>query len=310
MKSILLSVIPIIAVCAWSANAEDATGSKIVRSVDGIGVVSIKQVPTVMRMTIQFKETGKDLTEALSILKTKRDAAKAQLIKLGAKEDSILQGPATLLGEDAQGGRMSVRAMMMAARGGNSKKKKKAVATKVSVGGSLRCEWALPSGSPEDLLEFVLSTKEKISAADLTGQKEQKKLSAEEQEELEELEMMQREMGENPSAIPGEPAFVFLAKVSPDDQQKAQTAAFQKARAQAEKLVMAAGAKLGKLHTLQSNQHATSAIQMMAYRQYGMGGDEQSDDDTSEESEEIGKSATCTAIKFTFSVQATFEINE
>lgn len=278
------------------------------RTVSGTGSVIVKQMPTTMRMSIQFKETGKDLTDALKNLKDRREAAKAQLVKLGAKSDSMREGAPANVADDPQ----AAQAMMMMANARPGGKKKKAAApAKVTISARLSCEWPLPSGSMEEVMLFAQTVKDKVQAADLAGQKEQKKTTAEEQEEMEEMEMFQRQYGGRSEAKPGEPSYVYLAKISADDQQKARAAAFKKARLQAVQLADAAGTKLGKLRTLQSNSENASAYQMMAYNRYRNGEDEEeSGDDDDADDEQLGKSPVCAKVPFAFVIHAAFDINE
>ncbi len=49
---------------------------------------------------------------------------------------------------------------------------------------------------------------------------------------------------------PGEPIFVYVGKISPEDRSRALAAAFAKARQEAEQLSKAAGAELGPLQSL------------------------------------------------------------
>jgi hypothetical protein len=255
-------------------------------------------------MSIQFRETGKDLESAMKNLTDRRDAAKAQLMKLGAKENSFRSTDVKLAAEDPR------TAMMMNVGRQAGKKKKKATASKVTIVTSTSCEWALPQGSADELLTFVQTTKDKVQTADLAGQKEQKKLSAEEQEEAEEMEILQQQFGNSAATKPGEPRFVFLAKISAEEQQKARTAAYKKAHVRADHLANAAGKKLGKLHSLTSSGDESTAMQMMAYRRYQMGDGDESEEESSDDGEEegVGMSPSCTSVKFTYSVHAAFEL--
>ena len=293
------TIAAIVSLLTTFASAEDA------RTVTGSGKVVVKQMPTTMRMSIQVRESGKDVADALKSLKERRDAATATLVKLGAQKESIREGAPSIQGDDPR------TAQMMAMRhgpGGGGTRKQKTGAVKVTLTGRLTAEWPLPEGKIEDSLKVALGVKDKLAMADLAGQKPKKKLTPEEQEEVEEMELLQQEYGQQPEAKFGEPAYLFLARISPDDAQQARAASFQKACKEADQLVTAAGHKLGKLRSLQS--HGGLNNELLNYGAYGgQGGQDAGEiDDTDDEA--IGKSPQHGAIPFTFAVMATFDIDE
>ena len=276
------------------------------RVVTATGRVTLKQMPTSMRMAIQFKETGKDVAEALKNLKDRRDAAIATLIKLGAVKDSIREGIPGAVGEDPQSARMI--AMMQRHNPGAAPKKKKGAA-KVTLTGSLTAEWELSGDKLEETLKLIQSIKDKIAAAELAGPSSKKKLTPEELEEMEEAEMLQQEMGIHGEHKVGEPSYAFTVRISEDEAQKARAAAFQKAKRQAEKLVASAGRRLGKLRGLQS--HGESGLheqfQIDGYLPHGAGGSMADSDDVDEL---LVKSHTFGKIPYVVAVQAMFDIDE
>lgn len=283
--------------------AQDEIGSSSSRIVSATGTVIVKQAPTFMRMTIQFKETAKDLSSALKNLKDRRDAAKSQLLKFGAQESSFREGDPGLSAEDPRMANMMARA--------TGKKKKKETASKATVTGTLSCQWALPAGNIDETLQFVQTTKEKVQAANLAGQSDQKKVSAEEQEEIEEMEMMQQRFGNSPEVKPGEPRFLFLATISAGEQQKARAAAFKKAKQKAEQLATAAGKTLGKLHSVHSNSDGNYNMNFMSYQRYPMDDEGSAEDQADDvDDEEVGKSPVFAKVRFVFSVSANFDVKD
>lgn len=304
MKTIVVAVLTMLILQHRSAVAQDASESQAV--VSGTGTVVARELPMTMRVSIQFKETGKDLAEALKTLKDRRAAASSQFVKLGASKESLREGPPALMGEDPQSARQM--AMMMNHRGS---RKKKAAAAKVTVMGSVNAEWSLPKGGIEELLLFVQPLKDKLNAADLAGQKEKKKLTAEEEEEQEEMELLQQQMGESSDAMKsGEPRYIFIARLSEAEQKKLRAAAFQKAREQAEQLAVASGRKLGKLRGL--NAHGDLSGQgYNSYLRFGDNNDGSSADDTDsadQDDEGIIQSPVCGRIRHAFTIGATFDI--
>ncbi|MEI8382642.1 MAG: SIMPL domain-containing protein [Planctomycetota bacterium] len=276
------------------------------RVVTATGRVTLKQMPTSMRMSIQFKETGKDVTEALKNLKDRRDAATATLIKLGAVKNSIREGIPGTVGEDPQSARMM--AMMQRHNPGAVPKKKKGAA-KVTLTKSLSAEWELSGDKLEETLKLIQSIKDKIAAAELAGPSSKKKLTPEELEEMEEMEMLQQEIGNHGEQKVGEPGYMFTVRISEDEAQKARAAAFQKAKRQAEQLVASAGRKLGKLHGLQSHGESglNDQFQIDGYLSRGAG---ELMADTDEVDELLVKSPTFGKIPYVVAVQAVFDIDE
>lgn len=281
-----------------TAAAEDS------RVVTATGRATLKQMPTSMRMTIQFKETGKDVTEALKNLKDRRDAATATLVKLGAVKDSIREGIPGTAGEDPQSARMM--AMMQRHNPGAVPKKKKGT-TKVTLTGSLSAEWELSGDKLEETLKLIQSIKDKIAAAELAGPTSKKKLTPEEQEEMEEMEMLQQEIGNHGEQKIGEPSYVFTARISEEEATKARAAAFQKAKRQAEQLVTSAGRKLGGLRGLQSHGETglNDHYQIYGYPPHGAG---DMIADAEDVDELLVKSPTFGKIPYVVAVQAMFDI--
>ncbi|MDA1054310.1 MAG: SIMPL domain-containing protein [Planctomycetota bacterium] len=242
-------------------------------TVSGMGTVSVKQKPTLLRMTIQLQEKGKTVQESLAKLKDRRDAAVLQLQELGAKKDDIVASDPTLSAgqteEEQQMQQMMMQQMRARGRAPRGLQVPKSVATSTT----LTVEWPLTMETNEELLLFADTLQEKIKAADLAGLNEPKQLTPEEEELQAEMEetMSDYSYGSE-QAKPGEPSFVYVARISEDERAKALAAAFDKAKAQAQRLAVAARAKLGALSsvsggTSQSNDDAYGyngyAVQMM-----------------------------------------------
>ncbi len=281
-----------------TAAAEDS------RVVTATGKATLKQMPTSMRMTIQFKENGKDITEALKNLKDRRDAATATLVKLGAVKNSIREGIPATVGENPQS--VQMMAMMQRHNPGAVPKKKKG-ATKVTLTGSLSAEWELSGDKLEETLKVIQSIKGKIAAAELAGAASKKKLTPEEQEEVEEMEMLQQEIGNHGEPKFGEPVYVFTARISEEEATKARAAAFQNAKRQAEQLVASAGRKLGGLRGLQSHGETglNDHYQIYGYPPHGAG---DMIADAEDVDELLVKSPTFGKIPYVVAVQAMFDI--
>jgi Tfp pilus assembly protein PilV len=125
----------------------------------------------------------------------------------------------------------------------------------VSLSATLTAEWPLSAASADDMLIACQTLTTKIRAADLAGAKEaQATASAEDQETAEESAGSSsssfEEQGQTP---PGEPRFVYVAKISEEDENKALADAFAQAKAQAVRLSRTAGAELGALSSISGN---------------------------------------------------------
>jgi len=221
-------------------------------TVSGTGLVSFKQKPTLLRMTIQLQEKGKTVQESLAKLKDRRDAAVLQLEGLGADKAHVVASDPTLSAgmtdEEQQRQQMMMQQMLARGRAPKGLQTPKSVTTT----STLTAEWPLTMQTNEELLQFSDTLQDKIKAADLAGLNEPKKLTPEEEELQAEMEEAMSEYGGfgDSQAKPGEPSFVYVARISEGERAKALAAAFDKAKAQALGLAVAAGAKFGKLSSL------------------------------------------------------------
>lgn len=111
-----------------------------------------------------------------------------------------------------------------------------------------------------------------LQEADLAGKKEAEQLTPEEKEALEEAgeeeRMMFSGMEEGPK--PGEPVFLFVAKVSEEEKSRLLGEAFTKAKAHALLLARAAGVELGGLQTVASQGAGDGLTDYEALGEYGV----------------------------------------
>lgn len=215
--------------------------------VSGEGLVTLERPAARMRMTVELLEKGPTVKEALAKLKERQDAAAQKLNALGAEKDSIhLTKPALQAEDDSQ--RQQIEAMIeeRIARGASVPKGLQ-VAKSVTVRSTLTAEWPLAADEAE-LLTQTKELEDKINAADLAGLKEVKKLTPEEEELEAELAASRSESyyGE-PAATPGQPSFVYLARITEAELDAALKDAFEKAKTKADRLARASGSELGEL---------------------------------------------------------------
>jgi hypothetical protein len=212
-------------------------------------------------MYLQVSGKGKTLEEALAALKERREAVVAQLGKLGADKSAMVFTPPGV--DDSTGAQQRRMEIMIAQRmGRGAKKAAKPVKPPVAVTTMLKAQWPLAGDTPEKLLLAADAVREKIKAADLAGGKDSPKLSPEEQEMAEEMaaQAAQNMGGDEQVAGPGEPHFLFVARLAPQDRQTAQADAFAKAKAQAAELAKAAGAGLGPLTGLSGEAGSVAGV--------------------------------------------------
>jgi uncharacterized protein YggE len=236
--------------CGLSAFAQPSASG----SVAGTGTASISRVPEIMRVQVAITSKGATLKEALAALKTRSDAARLQVITLGAEKDSVKVDAPRIAAQDPN--RRRSMDMMMAQRMKQAGKKgaaKDKTAPPVEVTSTLTAEWKLTAKDPEALLLAVHPLQEKIRSADLAGKAEAEKLSPEQQEMMEELEAAgQNRFSSSEEEPAGTPDFLFVSRVNSAEHEKAMRDAFQSAQVQAGKLAKAAGSELGSLRSITS----------------------------------------------------------
>ena len=116
----------------------------------------------------------------------------------------------------------------------------------------LTAEWPIAAKDPEELFLTVQGLQGKVKAAKLAGGKEAEKLSPEEEELAEEVGPGFGPYGEE-DFDPSTPGFTYVAKISEEDRTKATAEAFQKAKADAQRIARAAGVQLGPLAALSAS---------------------------------------------------------
>jgi uncharacterized protein YggE len=215
-------------------------------TVSGQGTVVIERPAQMLRMTIELSAKHKQAAEAVAKLKTLKDAATAKLTELGAAKDSVKFAEPALsslgVSDEAQMQRMVYMGMR-----GNKPDEKKLKDLPISVTVRLTAEWPLEGETTEDRLLVSHQLQEKIKTAELSGRQSEEAMTPEEEELAEEMAEMS---SYGQTTKPGEPTFVFVTRISDEEQSKAMAEAFAKARTQAERLAKAAGQSLGKLRSL------------------------------------------------------------
>jgi uncharacterized protein YggE len=240
-------------------------------SLSAAGSAVVRRKPTQMRMYVQLQAKGKTLEEALAKLKDRREAVTAQLESLKADKKSIVFGaPCMSLAQSAQQKQIEAMVRAQMRRPGKKGTKVPAVPQMVAVTATLTAQWPLEGKTNEQLFVASHAIQEKIKAADIAGakEKEETKVSAEEEELEEEAAQAVNRYGEQQTDS-REPMFVFVATLAKADRKKAMADAFVEAKARAAELAKAAGVELGPLCGISGGCSAQSNIgRVYSYNSY------------------------------------------
>jgi len=234
-------------------------------SVSGTGMVTVERPAQRMRMHIELGASAPTLKAALAALKDRREAAQSQVESLGADKKSI-KFTDPVLSSDTSDRRRQMEQMIRSKLAGRRKGgAAPALPTSHAVSTTLTADWPLTPGAAEQVLLAVHDVQTKVEAADLAGLKEKKAISPEEQELAEEMaDMSSRGYGDE-NRPPGTPQFMFIAKISDADREKALANAFAKAKSQAARTAKAAGAELGGLLRVADNASAATGFDESSY---------------------------------------------
>jgi hypothetical protein len=230
--------------------------------VTGNGTVEIKKRPEIMRVQVEVVIRGKDLKDALTKLKARKEALGKQLADLGAVKDTAEFSDAsvtsTVSDRQRQMERMMIGRSIRAPVPDKSDVVKPKQPDPVFVASTLRADWPLKGSSAEEMLLVTHALQEKIKGADLGGLKQQEKTPQEEEIE-EEMRAQGGRYGREEEPKRGEPAFLFVCKISEAERDQALAEAFGKAKKEAGRYARAAGAQLGALQNLGSQIQNSSA---------------------------------------------------
>jgi len=313
---LLVTLTPAVVCAQFSSSMMRTFGSGVANdAVTSVGTASVKIKPERLRMYVQLVGKGKTLKDALDSLENHREAALLQLEALKVDKDSISLGTPTVAAQSQQ---QQLEMMVRARMGMGASKAVKKGPRVYQVNVSLTAEWPLPSDKPDELLLFVDNLTEKIKKVDLSGEKDTRELSPEEQELLEEMEgAVTSYSGRSDQVQVGKPYFVYVGTISGDQRNKAMREAFVKAKKNAEELALAAKVRLGPLTGLSgggsgsSNRYGNygpygNSYQIRNYLQQMMRG--QAGEDETSENEVIGY--TPGVLSYQIAVVATFKLAE
>ena len=258
--------------CGLAALAPTARAEPTDSSVTGSGTTEIKKRPETMRMVVDMRIDGKDLKDALGKLKASREKIKGELVKLGAGEGSIEFGTARVFDASRDDRRATmeraIRAQMARSAGkGDATATAPAPAKPVTLSVSVKAEWPLAKDADDE--QLLLTTTElqtKVRDAKLFVQAKPETPKTEEEEEAGPA----APGGYDPEQVaPGEPTFIFVAKISQEDRAKAAAESFKKAKEDAAATAKAAGVELGALKQVTTQTNAAGDVpQDYGYNSY------------------------------------------
>jgi uncharacterized protein YggE len=275
MKSRFL--IAFFCLCTTSVAVQNASGqflypdSPLGSGIMVSGSETIPVKPTKLRLVMWVKAEGTDAKAALQALAAHRTKVKQDLIAMKAEEASITFSGSRLQSGDNQDESASyVRMQMMRASGASPNEA--AAPEVVTAMAAVKAEWSLPVQEGDALALIPATLKEQIKARDLAGEKNKAELSAEAQEQMEEMAAMMQEeygyYGGGDAQAATAPKIDFLGSVSQEQVQLATKAAFNSAFGKASALADATGQKLGSLTSLYNNT-SNENMEDYAYMGYG-----------------------------------------
>ena len=271
-----------------SGGGADARGSG---TVTGHGSVELKRTPEFVRVQVDILAKGKDVTEALGKLRERRQTAQKSLEQLGAAANGIEFGKASIVTENNDRRAMQMMMMRQMQMQGKKPAQKPKEPPPVTVSCTLKAEIRLGATDPEELLIAAHTLEERLKLADLGGTKALKQATPQDEEMEQEEAMAMMNYGNNEGPKRGEPIFVYVSKISEDEQLKARADAFKQAQREASKLAKAAGVELGPLAHLDDHSspsygteetynafdgnYAYRVQQMLGYARSGYSGNQQ-----------------------------------
>jgi uncharacterized protein YggE len=283
-------------------------------TISATGASVINRLPTSLRVIVPLSGKGKTIEEAMAKLKELRETASAQVQKLKAdKKDIKFSNPAV---SNAQSNRQRQMESLVAQRMGQGKKTPKGLQApeSVTLGCTMTVEWPIAAKTPDEILLESQALKQKIKAAELSGKKEAEKLTPEEEEMAAEMAEMARNQGEDPQAA-SEPQFLFVARITEEERQKAFAEAFAKAKKNGEELAKAAGIELGALVGVAGQGRGSQSYADDSYGGYSssyyqrqMRMQQLADDPDQQSNESVA--ADPDSVAFTFGMSAVFKMGK
>ena len=218
------------------------------------GSVWLHRQPTVMRVSVEVFGVGNTLEEALAKLKEHRDAAKVKLDKLQADKHSVSFSAVAIVDTRSREQRAQEEEIAISWAERGQKPPVGPIRVPITVSSVLTAQWSLNADAPEESLLTVYHLQKKVEAADLAGILVVPERSPEQVDQPKELVLPYRGLRDHDQTLPGTPRFVFAAKFSVQDRDKAASEALAKAIRECERLAKVAKVKLGSMESVIKNE--------------------------------------------------------
>ena len=206
--------------------------------------VSIEKPPEIMRLKMQISASGPDLKHALAKLKHKRESAVRKLRELGVTEQAIkIEGPK--LGVDPLEAATRRVGPISGLKEESDTPSREKAPPKTHVALLLQADWVLKISDDESLLSIAQEIQDKVRQADLAGLGEEEPTEEEKERIAENKDRLVHYSSSSDQIPTGEPLFGFICRITEADRAALIKTAFAKAKADVEKLALAASVQLG-----------------------------------------------------------------
>lgn len=221
-------------------SAETAAQFSSEEGIRGAGSAAVPVRPERMRLRIELVASGESILDSLAKLKIVKERCGRQMDRLKPLADSVRF--------DAPGIKRNVPVNEEAADDDAPEKPAGAdeapAPRRVVASMPLTADWGLKSTDPADLAIEIATLQQVIADADLS-----KRRGAD--DDADDVNEEDNPFG-IPTTAPGQPQFLFVGRLSPEEQQKCAARAFTRARRDAEVLARGAGVTLKRLRSLRS----------------------------------------------------------
>ena len=218
-------------------------------TISATGTSTIKCLPSTIRMIVPILAKGKTIDDALKSLETERKTVFEKVLKIGFVEENLKVENFSF--DQSQENKRRQMERMVAQRMGQARMKKTITTESVAIRCMLFAEWPMTGNTIEDIFKESHTLKQKVLAANLISKPEG--LSPEEEELEEEMGAMPMNYSSGEEESSNEPRFIFVAKISNEEGEKAYAEAFEQAQKQGDILAKAAGYKLGTPKQINGN---------------------------------------------------------
>lgn len=238
------------------------------------GSAKLTITPSAMKVGVKLSARGETLEATLTKLSEKMDVARLQLEQLDADLDSLKFSPPSIESADSTRQKAIEMLIEQRKRAGLDVPEGLKLSTTVSVSSMMSVDFPLPELDDAATLVHIEKLQKHIKDAKLAGEDDKSDLPAEEQEIIEEMigQMMEQisYSSRSEESNPGEPHFVFIGKISEEEQAALTVEAIKNAKDMAAKLAKAAGQPIDRMTSLSAKINtSTEGAMEVRYDRYG-----------------------------------------